>query len=174
MTSSQGHHHHDETAGTTGAGRAAERSATEDERTIQLREEELLARKQEVEAGEVGIRKEVVAEQQEIEVPVRREEVVIERRPVEGRPTNEPIGEGETIRVPVREEQVEVDKQTVVREEIEVGKREVQDTERVSGTVRREEARIEHEGDVQVRGEGTERARTSDADVTRRDDHTTR
>ena len=164
MASSHGHH--DETAGATGARRETEQAATEGERTVQLREEELRARTQEVEAGEVGIRKEVVTEQQEIEVPVRREEVVIERRPVEGRPTSEPIGEGETIRVPVREEQVEADKQTVVREEIEVGKREVQDTERVAGIVRREEARIENEGDVDVRREGAER--------TRRDDRTTR
>ena len=133
------------------AGSAPSRSADR----IQLREEELVARKREVEAGEVGIRKEVVIEQQEIEVPVTREEVVIERRPVEGRPTNEPIGAGETIRVPVHEERVTLDKQTVVREEIEVGTREVEETARVTDSVRREEARIETEGEVhQVHSQG--------------------
>ena len=137
-------------------------TTTEGERTVQLREEQLQARTQSVEAGEVGIRKEVVTEEQTIEVPVTREEAVIERHPVEGRPSAEPIGEGETIRVPLHKEQVEVDKQPVVREEIEIGTRQVQDTERVSDTVRREEARVEHADDVDVRGEGTERTRRTD------------
>jgi len=84
-------------------------------------------------------------------VPVTREEVVVERHPVEPRPANRPISERETIEVPVREERVEVEKQPVVYEEVEIGKRQVQETEQVSGTVRREEARIEREGDVDVR-----------------------
>ena len=84
-------------------------------------------------------------------MPVTREEVTVERRPVDRRPSDAPIGEGdETLRVPVREERVEVEKRPVVTEEIELGKRRVQDTQQVSGTVRREEARIEGEGDVDV------------------------
>jgi uncharacterized protein (TIGR02271 family) len=121
---------------------------------VQLREEQLNVNKQTVQTGQVGIRKEVVTEQQSIDVPVSREEVVIERRPGSGQPSDSPIGEGETYRIPVREEQVTVDKQAVVREEISLGKRQVQDTQRVSDTVQREEARIEREGDVNVRGTG--------------------
>ena len=44
-----------------------------------------------------------------------------------------------------------VEKRAVVTEEIGIGKRKVQETEQVSGTVRREEARIEGEGDVDVK-----------------------
>ncbi len=102
---------------------------------------------------QVQIRKDVVEEQRTIDVPVTREEAVVERRPVEPRPADAPVGEGETIRVPLRGEHAEVEKRPVVTEEIEVGKRQVQDTERVSGTVRREEARVEREGDVDVRGD---------------------
>ena len=148
-----------------GAGTMAERprarttDRAEDRRTVELREEELRARKQPVEAGEVGIRKEVVTEQQTMDVPVTREEVTIERRPTEPRPADRPIGEGEEIRVPVREEQVRVEKEPVVREEIDIGKRQVQETERVSGEVRREEARIERQGDVDLRGTDAERRR---------------
>jgi uncharacterized protein (TIGR02271 family) len=58
--------------------------------------------------------------------------------------------------VPVREEQVTVDKQPVVREEVSLGKRQVQDSQRVSDTVRREEARVEHQGDVNVQGDDTD------------------
>ncbi len=120
---------------------------TSGEQTVQLREEELRANKQSVQAGQVEIRKEVVSEQRTIDVPVTREEVVIERRPVEHRAAQGRIGEEtETIRVPLREEQVTVEKVPVVTEEISVGKRTVQETQQVSGTVRHEEARVENQG----------------------------
>jgi uncharacterized protein (TIGR02271 family) len=122
----------------------ASRTAEGAER-IQLREEELQAHKQLVETGEVRVRKEVVTEHRTIEVPVQREEVVIERQA----PTGEPV---EEIRIPVSEEQVTVEKRPVVKEEVTVGKRVVQGTEQVGGEVRREEVRVEREGDVDVRG----------------------
>ena len=126
---------------------------------VQLREEELRARKEPVQTGEVGIRKEVVEEQRTVDVPVTREEAVVERHPVEPRPADRPIGEEETIRFPLRGERVEVEKQPVVTEEVEVGKRQVQETERVSDTVRREEARVEREGDAEIRGDEPPRRR---------------
>ena len=123
--------------------------------TVRLREEELQARKTPVETGRVQLGKEVVEEQRSMEVPVTREEVTIERHPVERQPADAPIGasESETIRVPVREERVEVEKQPVVYEEVGVGKRQVSETQQVSDTVRREELRTDESGDVEVRQE---------------------
>ena len=118
---------------------------------VQLREERLVPEKTTVQAGEVGIRKEVVAEQQTVDVPVTREEVVIQRHAV-NQPSDRPVGEGETVTVPVREEHATAQKEAVVTEEISVGKRTVQETERVAGTVRREEARVVEEGDATVHG----------------------
>lgn len=143
-------HRHDEgDALADDASARKARGATE--RTLQLREEELEVRKQTVETGKVRIGKEVVSEQRTLKVPVTREEITIERHPVERRPAKGDIGESdETIRVPVHEEKVSVDKRAVVTEEIGVGKRKVEETKRVSGTVRREEARIEGEGKVDV------------------------
>jgi len=129
-----------------------EREGTEGRDRLQLREEQLRPETQTVEAGQVGITKEVVTEQQTVDVPVRREEVVIDRHPVDRRPADSPIGEGETVSVPVNAERATLEKETVVSEELNVGRREVQDTERVSGEVRREEARVVQEGDVDVRG----------------------
>lgn len=120
-------------------------------RRLELREEQLEVEKERVEAGEVRLRKEVVTEQRNIEVPMAREEVVVERHPVSGdRPAGGAFREGEEIRIPITEEEVRVEKTPVVREEIEVRKRRVQDTERISEPVRREEARIEGEGDVRM------------------------
>ncbi len=126
--------------------------ADDGRRKLQLREEELIARKRSVQSGEVGIRTEVVSEQRTLEVPVSHEEVTIERHAVDRRASDRAIGEGETIAVPLSKEEVTLDKQAVVYEEVNVGKRAVQETQQVSGTVRREEAVIDKEGDVQIEG----------------------
>ena len=118
------------------------------DRRIELVGEILRVHKDRVQRGEVRLRKEVVTENQKVEVPVSREELVIERVPVQGREGGQ-IGAGEKeIRVPLSEEQVRLEKKPVINEEVRVGKRQVQDTKRVSDTVRREELRTEHEGDV--------------------------
>jgi len=124
---------------------------TSEEKVVELREEELEARKKIVETGKVRSAKDVVEELRTLEVPVTREEVTIERRRVEDRPASGQIGDDEVgVSVPVREDRVNVEKRTVVTEEIGVGKQKVQETERVSGTVRREEVRVDKEGDVRV------------------------
>jgi uncharacterized protein (TIGR02271 family) len=134
--------------------------ALDDRERLELVEEELDVNTRPVEAGEVRVRKEVHTEQRNIEVPVTREEVVIERHPVSGREASgRDIGDDE-VRIPLMEEEVDVQKRAVVREEISVGKRPVEETRTVSDTVRREEARVESTGDVGIRPFGdTERRR---------------
>lgn len=137
-------------------GRDVGRRAEGDQR-IELREEELQVRKQAMQTGEVGISKEVVSEQRTLEVPVTREEVVVERHAVDRRPSDRPVDDrGEVIEVPLRQEEVTLEKRPVVYEEVEVGKRSVQETQQVSGTVRREELAVEREGQVNVAGAGSQ------------------
>jgi uncharacterized protein (TIGR02271 family) len=137
----------DELVDETDTGRAA-RSA-EERRRLQLREEELIPRKRSVQAGEVRLQTDVVSEQRTVEVPVTREEVYVERHPVDRRPSDRPINDtGETIEVPVSEEEVTVEKRSVVYEEVEVGKRAVQDTEQVDATVRREELKVDDQNNL--------------------------
>ena len=132
----------------------APRPAMDGEQTLELREEELRARKHAVQTGKVELAKEVVSEQRTIDVPVTHEEVTIERRAVDHQPSDSPIGETDaTISIPVRQEQVTADKRAVVYEEVNVGKRAVQDTEHVSETVRREQAVVDKEGAVKIEGE---------------------
>ena len=126
---------------------------TEGSRKLQLREEELVACTRSVNTGEVGLHTEVVSEQRTLEVPVSHEEVTIERHAVDRRPSDQPIGESKTISVPLSAEQVTLDKKAVVYEEVNIGKREVQETEHVSDTVWREEAVIKQDGDVKVEGD---------------------
>ncbi|HEX4606789.1 MAG TPA: YsnF/AvaK domain-containing protein [Urbifossiella sp.] len=125
----------------------------EDGRVIRLHEEHLTAHKQPVETGDVRVRKEVRTEHRQIAVPVEREEVVIERRPV-SRAAGAGEIKAEEIRIPVREERVTVTKEPVVTEEVRVGKRKVHDTETVSGDVRKEELTVEPKGGARVRNTG--------------------
>ena len=120
--------------------------------SVELREEVLNAHTDKVQTGEVTLRKEVVTETKSIDVPVRREEVVIERHAVSGAAaTNADFSATEEVlRVPVMEEQVVVQKNAVVTEEISLGKREVTETQHVTDTVRREEAYIENPDQVDV------------------------
>jgi uncharacterized protein (TIGR02271 family) len=122
----------------------------EGERRIQLRGEVLRTYKERVQRGEVRLRKEVVTENQNIEVPVTREELVIERVPASGQAQAAEIGTDEEIRVPLSEERVRAEKQAVVNEEVRVGKRGVQNTEHVSDSLRHEELRVDKSGDVNV------------------------
>lgn len=144
------------------------RTRAEDGASVELVEEQLRTRTRPVQTGEISIRKEVLSETRTIEVPVQREELVIERHAVERRPvdsvnnsTADPLiaqlmdrlqhmRSGETLRLPIIEEEVLVQKRPVVVEEITVGKRTVTETQTVSETVKREQARIEPHGDASV------------------------
>lgn len=124
---------------TTASAVGREAYRDESAENIQLLGEVLRVHKDRVNRGEVRIRKEVVSETQTVQVPVTREELVIERRPVnEAAATDGTIGETE-IRVPLSEERASLDKATVVREEVSVGKRPVEEVRDVSGEVRHEE-----------------------------------
>jgi uncharacterized protein (TIGR02271 family) len=120
---------------------------------LQLFGEVLRVHKERVGRGEVRVRKDVVTENQTIEVPVTREELVLERVAVS---PNTPassanIGGSQEIRVPLSEDSVRVEKQPVVREEVIVGKREVSDVARVGDEVRHEELRVDSEVDTPKR-----------------------
>jgi uncharacterized protein (TIGR02271 family) len=123
-----------------------------DERRITRSEEELQIGKREVERGEARIGKHVETEHVREPVTRRREEVTIERRPVEAGARASAIGD-EEVRVPLMEEEVVVEKRPVVKEELVVGKRVVEDRDVVDAEVRREEFDI----DSNVQGDGTTR-----------------
>ncbi|MCG7344189.1 YsnF/AvaK domain-containing protein [Sporosarcina sp. ACRSL] len=122
------------------------------EHKMRLHEERLNVDKEEVERGEISLHKDVVEEEQSFDVPVRHEEVYVERRPVNEYESDvnsyKMQHDDETIRVPITEERLEVTKKPYVSEEIVVGKRQVEDTETVNETVKREEARLEQSGEV--------------------------
>jgi uncharacterized protein (TIGR02271 family) len=125
---------------------AATTTATgEDELRIPVMEEELTATVREREAGAVRIEKDVVTEEQTLEVPVTEERVRVERRVVD-RPVSAADAdafEETVIEVPLRSEEVVIQKRARVAEEVVISKEATQRTERVADTVRREEVVVD-------------------------------
>jgi uncharacterized protein (TIGR02271 family) len=113
-----------------------------DELRVQRTEEELRAGTMEREAGSVQVRKRVRTDRESVQVPTRREEVSVERVPVEGEAAETEIGDNE-VSIPVTEEEVVVEKRPVAKEEVRIRKDVVEDTEVVEEDVRREEVDID-------------------------------
>jgi len=110
-----------------------------DEQTIQLRAERLAVEKTRVASGTVRIGKRVISERESVDVPVSHDELVIERKKLSDGAVGGTIGDSKTISVPLSRDEVRVGKETYATEEIEVGKRAVGGTEKVSETVQHEE-----------------------------------
>lgn len=116
-------------------------------------EEELRIGKRQRE-GEIRAVKHVETERVREDVPVRREEPFVERRPVSGREGREMrgagIGDDDEIRMPIVEEEAVVEKRPVVKEELVVGKQVRDDTQRVETDVRRERIDVDEKGKGRV------------------------
>jgi uncharacterized protein (TIGR02271 family) len=141
-------------SGLTDADRGYDTSATrvesDEEIRVPVMEEELTATVREREAGAVRIEKDVVTEEQTLDVPVTEERVRVERRVVD-RPVSAADAdafEETVIDVPLRSETVDVQKQARVAEEVVVSKEATQRTERVADTVRREEVFVDEDATV--------------------------
>lgn len=114
-----------------------------------VREEELIVNKERREAGRVRLRKDVVEEQQSLNVPVTHEEVRVERVPVDEQHASDLGPDAFTekdIDVPLMGERVVTDKRARVAEEVRLRKEAVTDQRRVSDTVKKERVRVEGEG----------------------------
>ena len=124
-------------------------SRVEEEAHLTLSEEELALRKERHLAGEVEIGKHVETQHVSQQVPVSREEVTIERRPItDAMHATGRIGEDEHIRVPLEREEVIAEKRVVPKEELVVRKHQVEEERVVEADLRRERADVD--GDVRV------------------------
>jgi uncharacterized protein (TIGR02271 family) len=124
---------------------------------VPVYEEELVASKRAEEVGHVHLHKEVTTEQASIPVTLEREQVTVERVPV-----NQTVDlsgaqgafQGTDIDVPVMGEEAVVGKTTREVEEVRLRKQEVTEQQQVSDTVRRERVVVDRDG-VDQTGSGT-------------------
>ncbi len=144
-----------ESMAASASGRTADAEGTSDmqadaetgrEVHVQRVEEELAVGKRRVQAGEVDVHKTVETEHVRQAVPTMHEEVEIERRPVrEGTPDKGEVAEDE-VRVPLMAEELVVEKRPVVKEEVVVRKRAVEDTKTAEADLRKERIDVERQG----------------------------
>jgi uncharacterized protein (TIGR02271 family) len=109
-------------------------------------EEEIDVQKQQVETGKVRITKAVHEREVVVDEPLWRDEVEVERVPIE-RLVEEAIPvryEGDTMIVSVMEEVLVVEKRWMLKEEIHLRQRRVERHQPQRVTLRREEAHVEH------------------------------
>jgi uncharacterized protein (TIGR02271 family) len=124
------------------------------EQRMPLAEEQVEVGKHERDVGEVRIGKEVVEETQTFTVPVRKEQVRVERVPASEAAMSASSGaafnEDEELRIPIREEQLEIHKREVITGEVRAAKESHEEEERVTESVRREEPRVYGDADVRT------------------------
>jgi uncharacterized protein (TIGR02271 family) len=107
-------------------------------------EEELAVGKRQVQAGEVGLRKTVETERVREQVPVTREEVEVERRPLQADADVRGVDIREDeIRVPVMAEEVVAEKRLVPKEQIIIRKRAVTQQQAVEADIRKERVEVD-------------------------------
>ncbi|MDQ4106418.1 MAG: PRC and DUF2382 domain-containing protein [Actinomycetota bacterium] len=138
--------------GETGERPASREVRDEDEVRVQRTEEELRAGVRQREAGSVNVRKRVHTDHERLRVPKRREQVSVERVPVEEDVPRDATGvvpeaesTGDEVRIPIVEEEVVVEKRPVVKEEIRIRKDLVEEEEVVEADVRKEEIEVDDE-----------------------------
>jgi uncharacterized protein (TIGR02271 family) len=122
---------------------------TDERLVIPVIEEEVTVEKQIVETGKVRISKRISEREELVDVPLFREEVSVERVPinlvVEARP---PVRqEGDTMIIPVVEEQIIVQKKLLLVEELRVRKELVENHQPQAVNVLKEEVDIRRVAD---------------------------
>jgi uncharacterized protein (TIGR02271 family) len=142
----------EEPAPSTGTGEVSGAGRVVDEERITLNEEELVVAKRDVSAGEVRVEKRVETEEVRQSVPVTRDHVDVERRPLPAGAGLERWEDEEGLHIPLVEEELVIEKRLVAREEILIRKRRVTEEQEVVETVRRERADITGPDDVRTDG----------------------
>lgn len=139
---------------------------------VPVREEELIAGTRPEEEGRVHVHKDVIEEQQTINVPVTRERVTVERAPLSGRdvPMDDAFTERD-IDVPVMGEEVVAEKRVRGVEEVRIRKDAFTEQQQVSDTVRKERVSVDADpNDLLVDKTGGRTSRGGDTYIDSADD----
>ena len=105
---------------------------------LQLHEEQLDISKTWIQTGEITVRREVVTEIKRIEVPVVREELVIEKKILDAKSLDQQAEHTETIRIPISEERIEITKHPTALEDISIYKNTVEEIVQIDETLKKE------------------------------------
>ncbi|NFG95277.1 YsnF/AvaK domain-containing protein [Clostridium sporogenes] len=117
---------------------------------MQLREEQMKISNSKIQTGEVSIHKEVLTEEKNITVPVKREELVIEKTVCDPQFHDKSESHTETIRIPIKEERIDIHKQPVDLEDVSVSKDQYEEVKHITETLKKEVPHISINGDAKI------------------------
>lgn len=126
-------------------GESAFNTSKEQSATFPVIEEEVQIGKRVVETGKVHLSKKVYEEEETLELPETREEVSIERIPVNQYVDSAPPAvrqEGDTTIYPVLKEVAVVEKKLMLVEEVRITKRQSRSTSTQKVSLRKEEVKV--------------------------------
>lgn len=115
---------------------------------MELREEQMKISKNKIQTGQVSIHKEVLTEEENITVPVKREELVIEKTVFNPQTHDKSDDHTETIRIPISKERIHIHKEPVTLEDISVKNHQYKEIEHITETLKKEIPYINTNGDV--------------------------
>lgn len=136
---------------TTGTGGTDTHGVGTDRESVVVRDEQLDVGTEVRETGQVRLRKHTYTDTETVEVPVSKEEVVVERESIDPNSPEALRNTGDEEVVMTTREEVPVVDKTATAEKVTVDKNRVQDTEHVSGTVQHEDVEVDGEGDARRR-----------------------
>ena len=119
--------------------------------TLKIKEEQLEVAKKWMQTGEVKVYRESFSEEKSFTVPVLREELVIEKKPLTSAAPEYKYIPTEAIRIRLSEEQVEITKHRVDLEDVSIYKQQVEDIKHIEETLKREEAKVKISGSPEVK-----------------------
>ncbi|MBL4931665.1 YsnF/AvaK domain-containing protein [Clostridium paridis] len=112
---------------------------------MQLHEEKLDIVKKWVKNGEVKIHSEIIIEEKNITVPLKKEVLVIEKIK-----NDKSTNTSDVIRIPIRQEDLEIVKHPVALEEVSVYVKEIQDIVNIDDKIRKENVKIDSNVDDKI------------------------
>jgi len=119
--------------------------------TLQIKEEQLDIVKKWMRTGDVKIYKESYTQEKSFTVPVKREELVIEKKGLASAAPENIDAPTEVIRILLSEEQVEFTKHWVNLEDVSVYKRQIEDIKHIEVTLKHEVPNVKFVGSPKVR-----------------------
>ena len=120
---------------------------------FQIKQEQLDIAKELIQTGEVKIYRESFTEEKSFTVPVKREELVIEKKTLASATPENKDMPTEVIRILLSEEQVEFTKRRVALEDVSIYKQQVEDIKHIEELLKKEELKVEISGSPKVRDE---------------------
>ncbi|AFQ43336.1 YsnF/AvaK domain-containing protein [Desulfosporosinus meridiei] len=121
--------------------------------TLQIKEEQLDLAKKWMQTGEVKIFRESFIQEKSFTVPIKREELVIERKDFVSATPEHKVEPPNVIRIPLSEEQIEFIKHRVDLEDVSIYKQQIVDIKHIEETLKREDLKVKISGSPKVSDE---------------------